>query len=294
MLALRKFKKWKNPILEVVKKYHLVFVYHLAKLFILAIYRSFKWINIKYMAKKGLYKTKVFGNVMYIPTSGIGLDIGEESIQKQISLDKEREPQATKVFMEIIKQRNIVLDIGASIGYYTLIAARIVGEQGKVYAIEPSPKNIEILRKNVEANSFEKIVEIHQKAISNQSGKIKLFISDKANLHTTFKSKLVRQKQVNFITSLEVPSITVDEFLNDKTPPDLIKMDIEGAEVEVIKGMKKTLASNKNMYLFIEIHPQLLDDTTLMCDFLETLKNYKFEIKTAISHDDFFRNKIQT
>ncbi|MFW6129531.1 MAG: FkbM family methyltransferase [Atribacterota bacterium] len=259
---------------------------------ILSLKRNIKWIKILKKNKGKLLETKVLGKKMYIDISKVKYDIGEESIAKQLALDGIREPVSTVYFRKYIKDCEVFLDIGANIGYYTLIAAEEMKKDGIIYAVEPSDENIELLKKNIFANGYGKMVKIHKLAFSDKKGEVNYFVSSMSNLNTTYNSELVHKKQVPFLKRYKVKSTTVDKFLEDNKKPEFIKMDIEGAEVDVIKGMKKTLRAKKKIILFIEIHPQLLTDTSLMQDLLRTLKKNGFRIKVAVSHDDFYRNAV--
>ncbi len=81
----------------------------------------------------------------------------------------------TQLFESHIKEGDVVLDLGANIGYFTLIAAKLVGVNGKVYAFEPDPTNFSFLKRNVEINNYKNVV-CEQKAVSNENGKLKLFL----------------------------------------------------------------------------------------------------------------------
>lgn len=109
----------------------------------------------------------VQGNKMYVNTE-------DKSIVPYLLLDHVWEKYKTELFKKIITQGMTVVDIGASIGYYTLIAAKLVGKTGVVYAFEPEPCNYELLIKNIELNGFTNIVPI-KKAVSNRHGKAKLY-----------------------------------------------------------------------------------------------------------------------
>ena len=108
------------------------------------------------------------------------IDISSDGIQKYLYLYGIHEPESTRVYSEIIPKDAIVVDIGANIGYFALIEAR---RAQKVYAIEPEPNNIELLRKNIALNSYEDVIEVHQFAVSDKTGKAKLAISDIPNHH---------------------------------------------------------------------------------------------------------------
>jgi len=287
-----RFKKWKVPLIEVYKKYWYIPLYPVLKLLILAIKRNIKWLKIILKSKNSLYCVKVFSNKMYVNVSDVKYDIGEESIAKQLALDGIREPGATEYFRRYIKNCKVFFDIGANIGYYTLIAACEMPDKSLIYALEPSRKNMELLKRNILINGYEKKVKLFQLAVSNKKDKIDFFESPMSNLNTTYKSELINKKQIPFKNKYQVDAVTVDGFFADKNLPDFIKMDIEGAEVEVIDGMREVLSTAKKLTLFIEIHPQLLQNTKLMRDFLIKLKNFGFEIKVAVSHDDFYRKAV--
>ncbi len=83
----------------------------------------------------------------------------------------------TQLFESHIKEGDVVLDLGANIGYFTLIAAKCVGANGKVYAFEPDPTNFSFLKRSVEINNYKNVV-CEQKAVSNKNGVVKLFLHD--------------------------------------------------------------------------------------------------------------------
>ncbi|MCG2725697.1 MAG: FkbM family methyltransferase [Elusimicrobia bacterium] len=82
----------------------------------------------------------------------------------------------TEFVKKVIKKGDIVLDLGAHIGYYTLIFAKLVGNEGKVIAFEPSPNNFALLKKNIGINGYKNVI-LKQKAVSNKNENIKLYLS---------------------------------------------------------------------------------------------------------------------
>lgn len=156
------------------------------------------------------------------------------------------EPQVTSIFCSLITGGATVVDVGASIGYYTLLAAKRVGNDGSVYAFEPHPPSFERLIENVKLNDW-KNVQAFNFAISDKKGEKKLYV---------FKSG--RASGSGFALRNDSVPITVKTMpLEDavKTDIDLVKMDIEGAEVEVLKGMERTLAKGRAR-IICEVHPK--------------------------------------
>lgn len=215
--------------------------------------------------------------------SRMELDLKEDTgISYELFKTGIREPYITKALQEEIKPGDVILDIGANIGYYALLEARLVGEKGKVYAIEPVPNNMELLRRNIKLNDYSNI-ETFQLAIGSENKVDSIYISRKCNWSSMLKSK---RNDSDIIKKIPVQVITLDNFLEDKLSPDLIRMDVEGYETEIIKGMKELLSSGKPLKLLIEVHFHLIEDKTKIRNFLLALKNSGFRIKTATHEPD--------
>jgi FkbM family methyltransferase len=158
------------------------------------------------------------------------------------------EPLETELVKKEIKKGEVVLDIGANIGYYTLIFAKLVGEEGKVFAFEPDPTNFSLLKKNVELNGYKNVVLV-QKAVSNKTGKIRLYLSkDNRADHRIYNSGDGRQSIESEATRLD------DYFKNYDGKIAFIKMDIQGAEGGALQGMFNLLKKN-NVKIAMEFCP---------------------------------------
>ena len=167
----------------------------------------------------------------------------------EISINKVYEKFETDFINREIKKGEVVLDIGANIGYYTLIFARLVGEKGKVFAFEPDPNNFQILKKNVELNGYKNVILIN-KAVANKSGKLKFYLSE-VNMgdHRIYDSYDGRK-------NIEVKCIKIDEYFQDyKGKIDFVKMDIQGSETGAILGMAKLLGKNNKIRIISEFWP---------------------------------------
>ncbi|MEK7551540.1 MAG: FkbM family methyltransferase [Patescibacteria group bacterium] len=183
------------------------------------------------------------------------------------------EEYETDLFKKNIKSGDIILDIGAHIRYYTLIAAKIVGNKGKVYAFEPDPKNFQILKRNTEENKYKNVVLVN-KALSNKSGSIKLFLNkENTGDHRIYDSADNRK-------SINIQAITLDDFFKDKAKKvDLIKMDVQGAEVHIFNGGNNLIKRNNNIKILTEFWPHGLE----LCgssakEYGTILKENKFKI----------------
>jgi FkbM family methyltransferase len=163
------------------------------------------------------------------------------------------EPLETEIVKKEVKKGDVVLDLGANIGYYTLIFAKLVGEEGKVFAFEPEPTNFSLLKKNVEINGYKNVVLI-QKAASNITGETRLYLSEDNEVnHRIYDSYDGRQ-------SIEIEATRLDDyFKNYNGKIDFIKMDIQGAEGRAIQGMSNLLKKNYNVKIAMEFSPMLLE-----------------------------------
>ena len=151
-----------------------------------------------------------------------------DGIGKALYVYRSRELDHKWILDNELLTGNIVLDLGANIGYYAIMEAKKVGSFGKIYGIEPDPRNIEFLKKNINLNKIDNIFEFEQGAISNKNGKSEFILSSKTNL-----SALSNGENQNNFDSVNVQKYDFGEYLKNKKRIDLVRMDIEGHEIEV-------------------------------------------------------------
>ena len=193
---------------------------------------------------------EIQGSKMYVNTDSLPNRYGE-AVRYYITF-RNWERLTTEMFKKVVKEGDVVVDLGAIMGYFTLLAARLVGKEGKVYAFEPAPINHSLLVRNIELNGYDNVVPL-QKAVSNVAGTVKLFISDEDIGNNTIYQYGDDREFV------EVESVALDEFFKDKEHRvDVIKMDIEGAEMAAILGMDRIIKENKNLKIFAEFYPSLI------------------------------------
>lgn len=187
---------------------------------------------------------EIEGSKMYSSTSD--LPVGYNRTFQAYIVKEGWEPETTRLFKKLAKAGDVIVDIGANIGYYTLLSAKIVGSRGKVYAFEPDPINYKILARNIRLNNLSNVVA-ERKAVSDKIGTLDLYLdSQDMGAHTIYKTKK-RTKTV------AVESITLDKYFEGNGHPiNIIKMDIEGAEMAALIGMGDILRMNRGIKLFIE------------------------------------------
>lgn len=193
----------------------------------------------------------------------------------ELKKNKKFEKFETDLVKKEIREGDIVLDIGANIGYFTLIFSQIVGINGKVFAFEPDPNNFSILKKNIEINNLKNVILI-QKAVSDVNTPLTLYLCDYNHAqHRIYPSSRCNEK-------ITVDSITIDEYFT-KTEfykkINFVKMDVEGSEYNVINGMQKILKSNPKLKILCEFSPkQIIEHKLKPEDILNQLLRHNFKI----------------
>jgi FkbM family methyltransferase len=161
---------------------------------------------------------------------------------------------ATELFKQSIQPGMTVLDIGAYLGEYALIAARAVGSGGKVYAFEPDPRNFEKLLQNIVVNGYTDIIIPIQKAVSDRAGSSSFFLQDADPSNNSLFQPPGVSKRVT------AECVVLDDFFLEGNGFDIVKVDIEGAELNALLGMKSILSNtNGKITMFVECNPSALN-----------------------------------
>jgi FkbM family methyltransferase len=178
------------------------------------------------------------------------------------------------------KQGDIVIDIGANIGRYTLIASKRVGTNGKVVAIEAHPGNFEMLNRNIKLNRLTNIISLNH-AVYSKETKVKLYVPGEESGNTIYNT-LISDRATNEEKFVEVNANTLDYLLQSKgikqEEVNWIKIDVEGAEFEVLKGAANILSKSKDIALLIEVH-NLTGGKNLYGPIMEFLNSYNFIVE---------------
>lgn len=142
-----------------------------------------------------------------------------------------------KIILNNIKEGDTFLDIGANIGYFSLLVSKVVGDEGRIIAFEPNPITIGRLKKNINLNLCGNI-ELMEVALSNEEGEVQLFCpQDETHGFTSMRNQGWQQAEI-----YKVKTKLLDDLLPiNISSIDLIKIDVEGAELLVFKGAKSTI-----------------------------------------------------
>jgi FkbM family methyltransferase len=146
----------------------------------------------------------------------------------------------------------VVYDIGANVGYFSLMAAMLAGDSGKVYAFEPLPRNIDFLCRHIQLNHINSI-EVMEAAVSDHSGMASFDLGA-----STAMGHIAEGGE------LEVKMVSLDDLLSEGKiePPDYMKVDVEGAEFLALSGAK-ALLNEHHPLLFLDTHNRKAHQATI-------------------------------
>ena len=155
-------------------------------------------------------------------------------------------PARVSEIQKIVKEGDVVIDIGANIGYFTVLLANLVGPKGKVYAFEPDPRNFDLLQRTIEKNGWNHVIA-EQKAVSNKAGEFLLYQTQSWSANT-----LVPHEH---ISAVKVNVIILDDFLSNERHVNFVKIDTDGSEPFVIQGMKQLIQRSPDLRVLAEYQP---------------------------------------
>ncbi len=189
------------------------------------------------------------------------------------------EPITTRLLSKELRPGMFCFEMGGNIGYYALLESKIVGKNGKVIVVEPSPQNFDYLKKNVELQNS-KNIEIFNFACGDKNGEINFFISENSNTCRTIPNNQPLPSKGKVI---KVPIKKLDTFLEENPIKklDFLRTDIEGYELQAFEGAKQTISKFKPA-IQIEVHHDFLGPENTR-KFLEFLQSENYEIKYFIS-----------
>jgi FkbM family methyltransferase len=248
-----------------------------------------------YLKKLGLYK----------PVRAIYNRIGRYNKQTEIIIDNNKikfwtptyylddyvknlagEGQFLNEILLRLDKRNIFWDVGANVGFYSIVAAKIMNKNSKIFAFEPEPKTFNLLRKNIELNKMNNITALSI-ALGDTNGNKIIFPSDTPNFgaHSFVQRTDYRVKKKGINININTSDKLIDEMKIDI--PDIMKIDVEGAEILVLRGMKHLLMNQKLRMIFCETHVNLLPlFGSSEAEVLEIFKKENFHMDYSVNRDN--------
>jgi len=210
------------------------------------------------------------------------LDLKSSGISSALAIRGIREPVHLRLLRESVGSGDVVVDLGANVGYYALEECRRVGPEGRVIAVEPDPRNLPTLRRNLQAFGFEERSEVHPLAITDAPGE-RLF---RLGLQTNLSHLEGYGSEELAGTSHPVRVESLDSLLKTLGLEtfDFLRMDIEGGEAEVLGGMHDAVrAARPGARILMEVHPQLYRDREQMKRSLAGVVDTGFEPVAVVS-----------
>jgi FkbM family methyltransferase len=166
------------------------------------------------------------------------------------------EPREERLFRRLVPKDGVVIDVGANIGQYTLLAAMQTGSGGRVYAFEPDPLNAGALERSISRNGFGERVDLLRFAVADRSGEAILRVrADRTRSHLLRDEVTCRQSD-----AISVRTITLDEFAEERGLDrlDVVKVDAEGADLAVLRGAEHAIRRFRPGLLMVEHDPDSL------------------------------------
>lgn len=221
-----------------------------------------------YVRPKGELCVIIDGSTLYLRPE-------DRTITPILLGNEEFEKSETDLCKQCIKPGMTVIDIGANIGYFTVLFARLVGGKGRVLAFEPEPGNFLFLEKNIAVNHFT-CINAYNLALSDRVSTMDLYVGDKSQTTSSFiKENILYEESVDRVS---VKTVKLDEFLEENhiENVDFVKIDVQGFEEIVFRGAEKLLRS-PNLSIIMEFWPYGLQKAgTDIDNFLRTLEQFGF------------------
>ncbi len=178
-----------------------------------------------------------------------------------------------------LKKGDVFIDIGANVGLYTVVAAKLVGTTGQVIAFEPSKREYELLQKNIKLNKLMNVKPL-KIAVSNHNGTAKFIVAGGKDTGTNTLASRFYGNHIKLDRVEDVPTYRLDDYVDQLNISKLtgIKIDVEGYDVFALEGMKKTLQKFKP-FLMLEVSEQNLENTGCSSEqMFDLVKSYSYEI----------------
>lgn len=243
-------------------------------------------------------------NIMFSPTIPVWVEVEpgiamfldpNDLVQATIMTRGRYEPITLDSISRYLKKGGVFVDVGAHIGYHSLKAAQIVGSQGRVLAIEPNPETLPVLRKNITAN-YGDIVTVVPVACSDSETTLEFFSASQTNSGASSISRANAEHFGNTRASYRVQARRLDAIIqeNNILQVDVVKIDVEGAELLVLKGAQQTLDRFHPVICIELMENQLNNMGTTISEIIEWLQLRGYTEKKSIRSENYNTEFVYT
>jgi FkbM family methyltransferase len=211
----------------------------------------------RYLGDNVVLIRTVFGQKLY-------LDTRDESVTPHLLLDGFWEKHVTRAYLRLLSEGATVVEIGANVGYYTTLAAGRVGPRGRVYAFEANPAVAAMLERTLRINGTAGWCTVVRQAVSDRVGTAKFYSMTREHGNSSLRDiDPARERTLaGEVEILEVPTTTLDAYFAGSVPHvDVLKIDAEGAEPLILKGIDAVLARNPGLAIVMEFAREMVAET---------------------------------
>lgn len=238
--------------------------------------RSFYIPYLFWRERSTILRTEVFGNKLSFPLSDKGLSY-------ELILYGRREHKATEIFRKHLKELKTendeinVIEVGANVGYYLTQEAEILDSNSYIYAYEPVPDTRHILEKNIRDNNIADMVDLIPFAASSERQRVEMDVNTASNW--------VRVTEEGGKDTVSIEAWPIDDYIEERgeDPMDInvVRMDVDGYEYEVLKGMEKVIDKSDSLLVFMELHASFLRNRGELHSLISYLERKNFSLVQA-------------
>jgi len=206
-----------------------------------------------YIGNGKMLVSPIFGGKLIIPSQDL-------SLSPDLIISGSLEVALTKFLVQNVKPENVVVDVGANIGYFSILFGYLVGSNGKVYSFEANREIYKYLFDNLSINYLHDRTSIYKSAVYSKATSMSFYVSTKfmGNSSINPHSDEYKKNYNDEFEKVEVDAIDLDSVFDDLQQIDFLKIDIEGGEYQAFIGMEKLIISNKIKVLIFELNKGML------------------------------------
>jgi FkbM family methyltransferase len=221
----------------------------------------------------------VHGHKMYVDTRDV-------SLAPHILLDGKWEDWITAVFRRLVRPGMNVVDIGANMGWYSVIAADLIGQEGKLVSFEANPALKDIVFRNLMINGFFERSKVESKAVYSDSRQMEFLAFQKyLGASSFFVTPELASQFGDAVEVLKIDTVSLDDYFPKSSRVDFVKIDAEGAEPHILKGSVRVLSENPDMKMMLEFAPQIFASSFgSVEDFYSMVRSLGFSV-WRVQHD---------